>query len=254
MILDNRDSFNSYVKSINNFDLIKDDKHERELLRRIKDGDLKAEHELIMANTKFVIFVAKKYQWTANVDFQELVSEGNIGLINAARKFDLNNEVKFISYAVWWIRQAITKYINENSRIVRVPVNVINDVNRDKSILSEDEISKKYTLPISVSMESQIGDEDGNFTLSDVLSSEDEYKIDIDEINLNKVIEEALENLLPRERDIVKKYYGLNDGVNWSLESIAEEYELTKERVRQIKNKAITKLRHNSDLFYEFFD
>lgn len=248
MNLENQNSFNAYLKSVNKHNLI-DENKERELLVRIKNGDKKAENELTMANARFVIFVAKKYQYTPGVDFQDLISEGNIGLINAARKFDLEKDVKFISYAVWWIRQSITKYINEHARTIRLPVNILNNMRSDEGDVS-DNIAKT-----TKSLDSSFYDnDDDDYTLSDFLATDEDYTVDLDLTALNEIIKDALSHLSPREADILIKYYGLNDGVTWSLDSISEEYDLTKERVRQIKTKAITKLRHNSELFHQFFD
>jgi RNA polymerase primary sigma factor len=241
---------------------------EIELADRIKDGDKKAENELIEKNLRFVISVAKQYQHEC-CSLEDLVSEGNYGLIKAARKFDTSRGCKFISYAVWWIRQSILQALAEQSRIVRLPLNQVGSLNKINKALSKfeqenermpspEELSEILDIPRDkiadtlrvsgrhVSVDAPFVDGEDN-SLLDVLVNNDSPNADRGLVNesLNKEIERALSTLTERERDIVKYFFGIGTS-EMTLEEIGEYFGLTRERVRQIKEKAIRRLRHSA--------
>ena len=256
------DSINKYLKDVRKIEMI-DDKKEVELAKRIQEGDEKAAEELINPNLRFVISVAKDYQ-NQGLPLSDLISEGNLGLIEAAKRFDHTKGYKFISYAVWWIKQAIKKSLNDNSRTVRLPVNITNQMSKvRKEILAfEQEHHRKPTdnevdmsainQPTCNSLNQKIN-EDGDEVL-DVVEDDKAEKPDQDIYTddvLREELEKTMETLDDREKHIIMMYFGL-DGRPMTLSEIGEEYELTKERIRQIKEKAVRKLKNNCGNLFEF--
>lgn len=256
----NEESISKYFKDIKKHVLITQEE-EIELAKRIQEGDSVAVKRLVTANLKFVISIAKKYQHQG-LSLNDLINEGNEGLIKAAYKFDYTKGFRFISYAVWWIKQAIIQSLNENSRIVRLPVNQVNKISQHKkdaekfesnkyklldSEIVDEEIYEDINFPIFMSLNKHMNedkDEFSDFIVSDMFDSPD--KVDNEDLLMKKKLAGLLEILSPRERDIIECYYGLSREFEpMTLEVIGERYDLTKERIRQIKSKAIRKLRHN---------
>ncbi len=257
-----------YLHDIGKIDLITVEE-EVDLARRIHEGDLKARDRLVNANLRFVVSVAKQYQ-NQGLGLPDLINEGNLGLIKAAQRFDETRGFKFISYAVWWIRQSIIQSIAEHTRIVRLPLNrigCIKKVNRTFSELEQKferkpsilEIAEvlelaqedvKEALKISgyhVSMDAPVKhDEEG--TMHDKMPAYDLPAPDQELVNesLQKEIERALATLTEREANIVRLSFGINGKYSHSLEEIGEAFNITRERVRQIKEKAIRRLSHVS--------
>lgn len=262
------DSLDKYLQEIGHEELISVEE-EVELAQRIKNGDRKALDKLTKANLRFVVSVAKQYQ-NQGLSLQDLINEGNVGLIKAAEKFDETRGFKFISYAVWWIRQSILQAIAEQSRIVRLPLNQVGSVNKIKRALNKfeqeherrpsiDEIAEKVDIPHEkieeamkvngrhVSVDAPISDGEEN-SLLDVLPNTDSPMADNALVleSLRKEISCALQSLNERERNIIESSFGINQP-EMTLEEIGNKYWLTRERVRQIKEKAIRKLRHNTN-------
>ena len=261
-------SLDKYLQEIGKVDLITADE-EVELAQRIKAGDQIALEKLTKANLRFVVSVAKQYQ-NQGLALPDLINEGNLGLIKAAQRFDETRGFKFISYAVWWIRQSILQALAEQSRIVRLPLNKIgsiNKINKTYAFLeqsherppSAEEIAKELDMTINdvkesmknsgrhVSMDAPLVEgEDSN--LYDVLRSGESPNPDKELLHesLRTEIERALETLTPREADVIRLYFGLGNQHPMTLEEIGETFDLTRERVRQIKEKAIRRLKHTS--------
>jgi RNA polymerase primary sigma factor len=261
-------SLDKYLQEIGKVDLITADE-EVELAQLIKAGDQKALEKLTKANLRFVVSVAKQYQ-NQGLTLPDLINEGNLGLIKAAKRFDETRGFKFISYAVWWIRQSILQALAEQSRIVRLPLNKIGSINKINKMYafleqenerppSAEEIAKKLDMTVNdvkesmknsgrhVSMDAPlIEGEDSN--LYDVLNSGESPNPDRQLLHesLRIEINRALETLTPREADVVKLYFGLGEHQPMTLEEIGETFDLTRERVRQIKEKAIRRLKHTS--------
>jgi len=261
-------SLDKYLQEIGKVDLITADE-EVELAQRIKAGDHLALEELTKANLRFVVSVSKQYQ-NQGLTLPDLINEGNLGLIKAAQRFDETRGFKFISYAVWWIRQSILQALAEQSRIVRLPLNKIGSINKINKMYafleqsnerppSAEEIAKELDMTISdvkesmknsgrhVSMDAPlVQGEDSN--LYDVLRSGESPNPDRSLLHesLRTEIERALETLTPREADVVRLYFGLVNQHPMTLEEIGETFDLTRERVRQIKEKAIRRLKHTS--------
>lgn len=261
-------SLEKYLQEIGREDLINAEE-EVKLARRIKQGDQAALEKLTRANLRFVVSVAKQYQ-NQGLSLPDLINEGNLGLIKAAKRFDETRGFKFISYAVWWIRQSIMQALAEQSRIVRLPINQLGSVNKIKktfSILeqkferepSNSEISIELELPeesvantmkisgkhVSVDAPFVAGEE---HSLLDVLENPDSPLADrvLMHESLGQEINRSLSTLTQRESDVVKLFYGIGCNHSYTLEEIGAKFDLTKERVRQIKEKAIRRLRHNS--------
>jgi RNA polymerase primary sigma factor len=261
-------SLDKYLQEIGKVDLITADE-EVELAQRIKAGDQRALEKLTKANLRFVVSVSKQYQ-NQGLTLPDLINEGNLGLIKAAMRFDETRGFKFISYAVWWIRQSILQALAEQSRIVRLPLNKIgsiNKINKMYAVLeqanerapSAEEIAKELDMTVNDVKESMknsgrhlsmdaplVEGEDSN--LYDVLRSGESPNPDRELIaeSLRTEIERALETITPREADVVRLYFGLGDQHPMTLEEIGETFDLTRERVRQIKEKAIRRLKHTS--------
>ena len=261
-------SLDKYLQEIGKVDLITADE-EVELAQRIKAGDQRALEKLTKANLRFVVSVAKQYQ-NQGLTLPDLINEGNLGLIKAAQRFDETRGFKFISYAVWWIRQSILQALAEQSRIVRLPLNKIGSINKinktfafleqaHERVPSAEEIAKELDMTVEdvkqslknsgrhVSMDAPLIDgEDSN--LYDVLKSGESPNPDKELLHesLRTEIERALETLTPREADVIRLYFGLAGQHSMTLEEIGETFDLTRERVRQIKEKAIRRLKHTS--------
>ena len=261
-------SLDKYLQEIGKVDLLTPDE-EVELAKRIKEGDQIALEKLTKANLRFVVSVAKQYQ-NQGLSLGDLINEGNLGLIKAAQRFDETRGFKFISYAVWWIRQSILQALAEQSRIVRLPLNRVGSLNKISKTFSEHE--QKYerepspeelaevldvttaevvdTMKISgrhVSMDAPFVQGEEN-SLLDVLENDSEETPDSGLMNdsLRKEVQRALSTLTQREADVITLYFGLNGEHAMTLEEIGEKFNLTRERVRQIKEKAIRRLRHTS--------
>lgn len=254
-----------YLQEIGQIDLLEPEE-EVELARRIDDGDEEALHQLVRANLRFVVSVAKKYQGQG-LSLSDLINEGNYGLIKAAKRFDETRGFKFISYAVWWIRQAILQALAEQSRVVRLPLNrigTISKIRKKKAKLSQEhdrdpnieELAEELDIDVQkvreamqhssrhLSMDAPFNEEDDN-SLLDVLPDEDTGTPD-DEMMGESVkidIERALSALHPREAEITRLYFGIGREHPLTLEEIGQRFGLTRERVRQIKEKALRKLR-----------
>jgi RNA polymerase primary sigma factor len=256
------DSIAKYFKEVRKSVLLTPEE-EVNLAKRIKDGDVNATEELVKANLKFVVSIAKEYQ-NQGLALSDLISEGNYGLIKAASRFDHNRGFRFISYAVWWIKQSIIQGLNDNARVVRLPANVINKItklNKEISRFENDnerqpvfgeilkgdsQIAATLNFPRATSL-NQLINEDGD-ELIELIPSE---SIDVDELEISEKIKDELTKTLDvldnRERMIIECYFGINtECESMTLEAIGENYGLTKERIRQIKEKAIRKLRHNA--------
>ena len=261
-------SLDKYLQEIGKVDLISADE-EVELAQRIKAGDKIALERLTKANLRFVVSVAKQYQ-NQGLTLPDLINEGNMGLIKAAQRFDETRGFKLISYAVWWIRQSILQALAEQSRIVRLPLNKIGSINKinktyayleqtHERVPSAEEIAKELDMSVNdvkesmknsgrhISMDAPLVEgEDSN--LYDVLRSGESPNPDKELMHesLKTEIERALETLTPREADVIRLYFGLGENYPMTLEEIGETFELTRERVRQIKEKAIRRLKHTS--------
>ena len=260
-------SLDKYLQEIGHEELLSVDE-EVELAQKIKKGDRRALERLTRANLRFVVSVAKQYQ-NQGLSLPDLINEGNVGLIKAAEKFDETRGFKFISYAVWWIRQSILQAIAEQSRIVRLPLNQVGSVNKINRELNKfeqeherrpsvDEIAARIDLPEEkieeamkannrhVSMDAPFVDGEDN-SLLDVLADNDMPMADkaLVQESLRKEIDRAIDLLNDREQKVVRAFFGIGSP-EMTLEEIGEKYNLTRERVRQIKEKAIRRLRHNT--------
>jgi RNA polymerase primary sigma factor len=261
-------SLDKYLQEIGKVELLSPEE-EIELAIKIKDGNQTALEKLVKANLRFVVSVAKQYQ-NQGLSLGDLINEGNLGLIKAAKRFDETRGFKFISYAVWWIRQSILQALAEQSRIVRLPLNrvgALNKIGKAYSNLEQEyerepnanELASELemdineisdTLKISgrhVSMDAPFSQGEDN-RLLDVLSNETQPSPDntLMSDSLKNEIERALLTLSERESEVIKLYFGLNKEHSLTLEEIGEKFNLTRERVRQIKEKAIRRLRHAS--------
>lgn len=260
-------SLDKYLQEIGHEELISAEE-EVELARRIKTGDRKALEKLTKANLRFVVSVAKQYQ-NQGLSLPDLINEGNIGLLKAAEKFDETRGFKFISYAVWWIRQSILQAIAEQGRVVRLPLNQVGSVNRINKVLSKfeqenerrpsvDEIADKTDLPHEkiedvlkvntrqVSVDAPMADGDGT-SMIDFMQSDSDPSTDEELLkeSLRAEIASALSVLNDRERNVIEAFYGINQP-ECTMEEIGKKYGLTRERVRQIREKAIRRLKQNT--------
>ena len=259
------ESLEKYLAEISKEEMVSLEE-EVELAQRIKKGDKKALERLTRGNLRFVVSVAKQYQ-NQGLSLADLINEGNLGLLKAAERFDETRGFKFISYAVWWIRQSIMQAISEQSRIVRLPQNQVGSMSKINRVLSKfeqenerrpsiEELSEHTDLPEEkidealsantrhVSVDAPFADNEDN-SLLDVLVNEDAPSVDstLEEESLKTEIRQALKILNDRERKVIEAFFGINNGHEMTLEEIGVKYGLTRERVRQIKEKAIKRLR-----------
>ncbi|WPP51684.1 sigma-70 family RNA polymerase sigma factor [Catalinimonas niigatensis] len=261
-------SLDKYLQEIGKVDLITPDM-EAELAKRIREGDQVALEKLTKANLRFVVSVAKQYQ-NKGLTLNDLINEGNLGLMKAAQRFDETRGFKFISYAVWWIRQSIMQSLAEQSRMVRLPLNRIGTLTKISRIfaeleqkfqrepsmeelaevleITEEEVAmnlKVASRHLSMDAPFASGEENG---LLDVLEDKNEHMPDADLLSdsLKRELQRSLSTLTQREADVIMLYFGLNGGQAMTLEEIGNKYSLTRERVRQIKEKATRRLRHSS--------
>jgi len=260
-------SLDKYLQEIGREELVSPEE-EVELAQRIRKGDQQALEKLTRANLRFVVSVAKQYQ-NQGLSLPDLINEGNLGLIKAAEKFDETRGFKFISYAVWWIRQSILQALAEQSRIARLPLNQVGSLNKINKALgkfeqenerqpSTDELAEMIDIPREkiadtlrvsgrhVSVDAPFVEGEDN-SLLDVLPNEDSPMADKELVNesLSKEIDRALSTLSEREKEIIQMFFGINTQ-EMTLEEIGDKFGLTRERVRQIKEKAIRRLRNNS--------
>ena len=261
-------SLDKYLQDIGKEELITTDE-EVQLAQRIRAGDQQALEKLCKANLRFVVSVAKQYQ-NQGLSLPDLINEGNLGLLKAARRFDETRGFKFISYAVWWIRQSILQALAEQSRIVRLPLNQVGSLSKMNKVSSRleqrferppstDEIATEMeisqhkveeTLRIStrtISMDAPL-DQDDDLRFLDVFVSEDTPGTDEDLIreSLAREVQRSLSTLAEKEREIINLFYGIGVPHNYTLEEIGDMFDLTRERVRQIKEKALRRLKHSS--------
>lgn len=263
-------SLDKYLTEIGREDLITAEQ-EVQLAKRIREGDQLALAKLVRANLRFVVSVSKQYQ-NQGLSLPDLINEGNLGLIKAAKRFDETRGFKFISYAVWWIRQSILQALAEQARIVRLPLNKIGNINKINRAYAQleqehereptiDELSVALELPEKdvknnlknnirhVSMDAPLpGAEDDDRNMYDLMESEPRNNPESSLLNdsLRREIERSLATLSEREADVIRLYFGLTGKHPMTLEEIGEAFDLTRERVRQIKEKAIRRLRHTS--------
>jgi len=259
-------SLQHYLQTIGRHPLLTKEE-EFELARRIRGGDKAALDKLVNSNLRFVVSVAKKFL-NQGLSYMDLIAEGNIGLITAAKRFDERRDFRFISYAVWWIRQAIQKAIAEQTNTVRLPINRSQQAQKMKRVaqkleqahkrsIREDEIAEAMSLdprkmgqiraasrPL-MSLDQPLYDDET--TLADTIASDDELTPDDSYVagELEKELADALALLSPREKDIVARYYGLGTEETASLETIGQDINLSRERVRQIRNQALAKMRQH---------
>lgn len=261
----NRDPLlNRYLQEIGREELLTVDE-EVELAQRIRQGDTAAVDRLVRANLRFVVSVAKQYQ-NQGLELMDLISEGNVGLQKAAQKFDETRGFKFISYAVWWIRQSILQALAEQSRIVRLPLNQVGSLNKISKELSKfeqenerrpspEELAERLDIPVDkisdtlkvsgrhISVDAPFVEGEDN-SLLDVLANDDSPMADsnLNQESLSKEVDRALKQLYDREREILKMFFGIGCP-EMTLEEIGAKFDLTRERVRQIKEKAIRRLK-----------
>ena len=261
-------SLDKYLQDIGREEMVTAEE-EVELARRIKTGDQKALERLVNANLRFVVSVAKQYQ-NQGLSLPDLINEGNLGLIKAAQRFDETRGFKFISYAVWWIRQSILQALAEQSRLVRLPLNQVGSLNKIKKISSKleqqferppsvDEIAASLELPEHkvdkamkittryVSVDAPISQDD-DLKFLDIYIADDNPRTDNNLMreSLGKEIQRSLSTLTEKERDVINMFYGIGMPHGLTLEEIGAKFNLTRERVRQIKEKAIRRLKHTA--------
>ena len=255
-----------YLKEIGRVPLLTSDE-ERELAEKILEGDEKAKKRLTEANLRLVVSIAKRYVGRG-MHFLDLIQEGNVGLIKAVEKFDHTKGFKFSTYATWWIRQAITRAIADQARTIRIPVHMVETINRLKKVQSqllhengsepsEDQIAEAMEMPVervreimrvaqeTVSMETPIGPEEDS-RLMDFIRDEEALAPDDAALKTitNEDIDSVLKTLTPREEAVIRLRFGLEDGRCHTLEQVGEQFQVTRERIRQIEAKALRKLRH----------
>jgi len=255
----NQEEVSHYLKDIRKIKVMTPER-ERELSKLMQSDNLtdkdkeKIKKEILEGNLRFVITVAKQYQ-NQGVDFPDLVAEGNIGLMKALNNFDWSKNLRFISYAVWWVRQSILQSLNEHSRTIRIPVNVVQDLQKEKKRVekTDGKMEDRFAnLPYTINLETQINEEGD--TLIDLIENKDSMRPD-EVFNTSQQLRDGLINILnildERERQIVEDYYGIS-GTPRTLEDIGSDFNLTKERVRQIKEKALRKLRNESSTLFDY--
>jgi len=255
----NQDEIQHYLKDIRKIKVMTPER-ERELSELMKSGNLseaekeKIHQELLEGNLRFVITVAKKYQ-NQGLDFPDLIAEGNLGLMKAINNFDWNKNLRFISYAVWWVKQSILQSLNDNSRTIRLPVNIVQELYKEKKKVEKTgkDLDEKFDLlPNVVDLDRNINEEGD--TLVDLIENKDAEMPD-EGFNGEEALKSKLIALLgildEREKVIIEDYFGLS-GSPRTLEDIGEDFSLTKERIRQIKQKALRKLRNESDILFDY--
>ncbi len=255
----NQDEVSFYLKDIRKIKVMTPER-ERELSKIMQSENISEKQkesikkEILEGNLRFVITVAKQYQ-NQGVDFPDLVAEGNIGLMKALNNFDWSKNLRFISYAVWWVRQSILQSLNEHSRTIRIPVNVVQDLHKEKKRVEKTDgrMEDKFAnLPYTINLETQINEEGD--TLIDLIENKDSMRPD-EVFNTSQQLRDGLVNILnildEREKQIVEDYYGIS-GTPRTLEDIGSDFNLTKERVRQIKEKALRKLRNESSSLFDY--
>lgn len=254
------DEISSYLKDLKKIPITSNERL-KEIVKELKQPSLTTEQrknlqeELVLGNLRFVISVAKQYM-NQGLDLPDLISEGNIGMIRAAEEYDPTKKVRFISYAVFWVRQSIMASLNDNSRTIRLPSNVIQEYQKSKrEVIHEDDkdFAKKYQeqasqfIPKTVNLSDEINDEGDQ--LIDIIVNKDSLNPETyldSEDERKKHVRKALSILDDKERQIIEKYFGLDGGVQSNLEDLGEEFGCTKERIRQLKEKAMKKLRNES--------
>lgn len=267
------DSIQMYLKEIGQYPLIAANE-ERDLAKRIEKGDIEAKNLLARANLRLVVSIAKKYVGrSSDLTLLDLIQEGNLGLFKAVEKFDWTKGYKFSTYATWWIRQSITRALADQSRTIRIPVHMVETISKYKQVvrrLSQDlgreplveEIATEMNLEVekihiieqinqeTVSLEQPIGDDDEKSTRGEFIPDDKILRPDQDSSRriLSDQIKEVLETLSPKERKILELRYGLNDGVQHTLEEVGQEFGVTRERIRQIEAKVHEKLRNNEKI------
>ena len=255
----NQEEINLYLKDIRKIKVMTPER-ERELSKLITSGTLspreidEINQELLEGNLRFVITVAKQYQ-NQGLDFPDLIAEGNLGLLKAIQNFDWSKNLRFISYAVWWVKQSILQSLNDNARTIRLPVNVVQDLQRAKKEVESKggKLDERFELlPSIIDLDMNINEEGD--TLVDIIKNEDADMPDA-VFNNKDVLKTELIGLLDildeRERIIILDYFGLS-GTPRTLEDIGSDFNLTKERVRQIKEKALRKLRNESSVLFDY--
>ncbi len=255
----NQEEISNYLKDIRKLKVMTPER-ERELAQRMLSGfiteeEIKEIHkELLEGNLRFVITVSKQYQ-NQGLDLPDLIAEGNLGLMKAIEHFDWSKQLRFISYAVWWVRQSILQSLNENARTIRLPVNVVQELHKAKKELDKSgvELPEKFiNLPYTVNLDSPLNEEGD--TLLDVLNNPNADLADANlstEQTLKEKLLSMLDALDEREKIIIQDYFGLS-GSTRTLEDIGNDFDLTKERVRQIKEKALRKLRNETAILFEY--
>ncbi|HRT11191.1 sigma-70 family RNA polymerase sigma factor [Patescibacteria group bacterium] len=261
------DSVQMYLKEIGRVPLLTTEE-EIELAKRKDKGDREAERRLIEANLRLVVSIAKKFSGTRGLNLLDLIQEGNIGLFRAVEKFEYRKGYKFSTYATWWIRQAITRSLADQSRTIRIPVHMVETINKFQQVqrqltqdlgreplpediaaeMGEDIDKIRHIIKISqdtISLETSVGDEDDDSTLEDFI--EDVKNMAPDRVAalelLKDYVQEVIATLTPREQKILEMRFGLGDGVSHTLEEVGQEFEVTRERIRQIEAKALEKIK-----------
>lgn len=255
----NQEEIQHYLKDIRKIKVMTPER-ERELAEIMKSENLttskraEIEKELLIGNLRFVITVAKQYQ-NQGLDFPDLIAEGNLGLLKAIKSFDWSKNLRFISYAVWWVKQSIIQSLNDNARTIRLPVNVVQDLHRAKKEVESTgkPLDDKFqSLPSIIDLDMNINEEGD--TLFDIIKNEDADMPDA-EFNNKDMLKTRLMGLLnildEREKVIIEDYFGIS-GSPRTLEDIGGDFNLTKERVRQIKEKALRKLRNESSVLFDY--
>ena len=255
----NQEEIQHYLKDIRRIKVMTPDR-EKELAVKMKDEDTpkrereKIESELLVGNLRFVITVAKQYQ-NQGLDLSDLIAEGNLGLMKAIKNFDWNKDLRFISYAVWWVKQSIIQSLNDNARTIRLPVNVVQDLHKAKKEIevTGKELDTKFTsLPSMIDLDMTINEEGD--TLVDMIANPDALAPDAG-FNTKDMLKNKLISLLnvldDREKVIIEDYFGLS-GTPRTLEDIGGDFGLTKERVRQIKERALRRLRNESSELFDY--
>lgn len=266
------DSVQMYLREIGKVPLLKADE-ETELAKRIEQGDAEARKRLAEANLRLVVSIAKKYTGRKNLSLLDLIQEGNLGLFRAVEKFDYRKGFKFSTYGTWWIRQAITRALADQSRTIRIPVHMVETINRftqvQRRLLQDlgrdplpEEIAAEMELPVdkvrhimkisqeTVSIDASVGEDEEDSTLKDFIEDEDTITPQqaAGRELLQEHVKEILSDLTPREQKILEMRFGLLDGMNHTLEEVGREFDVTRERIRQIEAKALEKIREHAKL------